>query len=58
MISKATGQLIGVSSFSSRSRTAVFIDIYTYVPYYHAWIERKTGLKVPKINGPQAGSIH
>lgn len=52
-------ELIGVTStgipFLPQTRDHVTeIQIFTRVPYYYAWIERQTGLELPKCNGPQA----
>lgn len=56
LLLESTGDLIGVSSFVSWETDPVDNQGFTNVAYYYEWIEQRTGLKLPKCNGPKAYS--
>lgn len=47
---ESDGSLIGLTSFGvSDERTGkADFQAFTHVPYYYEWIERRTGLEMPK----------
>lgn len=60
VVLKDSGALIAVISmriYCYESPTFTSHHIYTYIPYYYKWIERKTGLELPKCNGPQMEDV-
>lgn len=50
MLLNDDGLFVGVISAGvNRPRSAIlWFQIFTYVPYYFDWIERETGLNLPK----------
>lgn len=52
----AKGELLGVTSFHKGIVPSLLFEVFARVSYYYKWIERRTGLKMPECNGPQAPS--
>lgn len=50
------GHLIGVTSMSNTDDEFI-LQVFTYLPFYYDWIERRTGLSMPKCRGTQAFSF-
>lgn len=58
LVSVADKSLLGLMSSGISSQSDIFLSqVFVNLPYYYEWIERQTGLKVPKCHGPQAKSV-
>lgn len=54
LLRQEDGALIGITSFGKHTTTAVKYQVFTNIQYYYEWLTRKTGIILPKCQGPQA----